>query len=216
LGGALANANVAEADGVGYASLADAIAASTNALALLTNATWPTNTPVGTIAVDRGGYALNGVTLDGNNKVVVSSGYSAIPGEGRISITLAQAAALGVATANKTPAQIASALAADGANGIPLWKSYALGLDPSDAASKPRATIAVDGENVELALVGIDVNAASGATVTYKVYRFGDLADIADAEPVGGDRAVSAAAELQKGASDDRMFYRLKVDVKGW
>ena len=28
--------------------------------------------------------------------------------------------------------------------------------------------------------------------------------------------AKAAAAELQKGASDDRMFYRLKVDVKGY
>ncbi|MBQ6137451.1 MAG: hypothetical protein IJI73_08795 [Kiritimatiellae bacterium] len=30
------------------------------------------------------------------------------------------------------------------------------------------------------------------------------------------DGAVSATAGLQKGASDDRMFYRLTVDVKGW
>ena len=156
------------------------------------------------------------MTLDGNNKVVVSSGYSSIPGEGRVNITLAQAAALGVATANKTPAQIASALAADGANGIPLWKSYVLGLDPTDATAQPKATIVMNDENVELALVGIDVQAGTGATVTYKVYKFADLADAAAAEAIGGDRNVDATASVPKGAAESKMFYRLKVDVKGY
>jgi beta-glucanase (GH16 family) len=216
VGGTLSNANVAEADGVGYASLADAIAASTNSLALLTNASWPTNAPVGTVTVNQGCYALQGVTPDGNGKVVVEGGYSAIPGEGRVNISLGQVAALGVATASKTPAEIAAALAADGANGIPLWKSYVLGLDPNDATATPKATIVMNGENVELALVGINVNDDAGATVTYKVYKFDDLANMAAEEQVGGDRAVSATAEVQKGASEPRMFYRLKVDVRGY
>ena len=72
----------------------------------------------------------------------------------------------------------------------------------------------MSGGKVELSLVGIDVNATSGATVTYRVYRFSDLADIADAEPVGGDRAASETAELEK--SDRRMFYRLEINVKGY
>ena len=215
-GGTLSNANVAETDGVGYESLADAIAAATNSLALLTNATWPTNTPVGTVAVSLGGYALDGVALDGNGRAVVSSGYSAIPGEGKVNITLAQAAALGVSTTGKSPAQIASALAANGANGIPLWKSYALGLDPGDPTAKPKASIAVNGDKVELALVGIDVNAASGATVTYKVYKSADLADMANAEPASGDKSADATALVPKGATEGRMFYQLKVDVKGY
>ena len=210
--GALMGADVAEAEGAGYESLADALAAG-GEVKLLTNATWPTNAPVGTVAVDQGGFALHGVALDGNGNAVVSSGHSAIPGEGRINISLAQAAALGVATSGKTPAEIASALAADGANGIPLWKSYALGLDPSDPDSKPKAAIAVSGGKVELSLVGIDVNATSGATVTYRVYRFSDLAD-AEEEAVGGDRAASETAELEK--SDRRMFYRLEINVKGY
>ena len=212
--GALMGADVAEAEGTGYESLADALAAG-GEVKLLTNATWPTNAPVGTVAVDQGGFALHGVTLDGNGNAVEQSGHTAIPGEGRINISLAQAAALGVATSGKTPAEIASALAADGANGIPLWKSYALGLDPSDPDSRPKAAIAVDGGNVELSLVGIDVNAASGATVTYKVYRFSDLA-YAEEEAVGGDRAASETAELAKDASERSMFYRLRVDVKGY
>lgn len=210
--GALMGADIAEAEGTGYESLADALAAGV-VVKLLTNATWPTNAPVGTVAVDQGGFALQGVALDGNGNAVAQSGHTAIPGEGRINISLAQAAALGVATSGKTPAEIASALAADGANGIPLWKSYALGLDPSDPDSKPKAAIAVSGGNVELSLVGIDVNATSGATVTYRVYRFSDLAD-AEEEAVGGDRAASETAELEK--SDRRMFYRLEINVKGY
>ena len=58
---------------------------------------------VGTVAVILGGYALNGAALDGNGRAVVSSGYSAIPGEGKVNITLAQAAALGVSTTGKSP-----------------------------------------------------------------------------------------------------------------
>ena len=216
VGGSLIGADIAEADGVGYESLSDAIAAATNSLALLTNATWPSDTPVGTIAVDLGGHSLAGVQLDNTGKVVVGEGYSAIPGEGKINISLTQAAALGVDTTGKSPAQIASALAENGANGIPLWQSYALGLDPTDATAKPRATIAMSGENVELRLVGITVNAASGATVTYKVYKAADLADMANAEPASGDKAVDAAASVPKGASEERMFYQLKVDVKGY
>ena len=210
--GALMGADVAEAEGTGYESLADALAAG-GEVKLLTNATWPTNAPVGTVAVDQGGFALQGVALDGSGNAVAQSGHTAIPGEGRINISLAQAAALGVATSGKTPAEIASALAADGANGIPLWKSYALGLDPSDPDSKPKAAIAVSGGKVELSLVGIDVNASSGATVTYKVYRFSDLADAEEAA-VGGYRAASETAELEK--SDRRMFYRLEINVKGY
>jgi len=215
LRGEIANANVAEADGVGYASLADAIAASTNTLALLTNATWPTNSPVGTVAVNLGGYALDGVTIDGDGNVVVQSGYAAVPG-GRVNISLAQVSALGVVTEGKSSAQIAAALAENGANGIPLWESYVLGLDPTKADAKPAASIVLNGDNVELALVGIDVNDASGATVTYKVYKSADLAELENAQPIEGEHAFDEAASLPKSASDPKMFYRLKVDVKGY
>ena len=214
--GALSNSDVAEADGIGYASLADAIAAATNSLALLTNATWPTNTPIGTIAVNFGGYNLQGVTLDGD-KVVVTDGYSSIPGSGKINISLAQVQTLLGAgyTSGMSPAQIASALAANGANGIPLWQSYVLGLSPNNPDAMPQATIVMNGENVELALVGIDVQQGAGATVTYKVYKFDGLSNVVE-QPVGGDRDVSAAAVVPKSDAEPKMFYRLKVDVKGY
>jgi len=212
--GVLANANVAAADGVGYDSLADAIAAATNSLELLTNVTWPADTPVGTVSLDRGEYELSGVTLDEGGKVVVQSGYSSIPGEGKVNISLDQVSRLGVATAGRSPSQIASALKANGANGIPLWESYVLGLDPGDPGSRPAAAIELNGDKVELGLVGVSVNDASGATVTYRVYAADNLEDIASAQPVGGDRSVESKAELSRGLSEDRKFYRLKVDVE--
>ena len=211
--GSLMDANVAEADGVGYASLADALAAG-GGVKLLTNATWPTNAPVGTIAAPAlGGYDLKGVEFQ-DGRVVVSSGFSNVSG-GRVGIDFAALQGLGIATADRTPAQIASDLQAQGANGLAKWESYVLGLDPSDADAKPRAGISVYGDAVVLELLGVTVNAASGATVTYRVYRALDPAGIEDAQPAGGDRAVDEAAELDKDGSN-RSFYRLRVDVKGW
>ena len=69
---------------------------------------------------------------------------------------------------------------------------------------------------VELRLVGVDVNAMSGATVTYTVYKFADLADKASAQPVGGEHAAYEPTDVQMDASDDRMFYRVVVDVMGY
>ena len=139
-----------------------------------------------------------------------------IPVAGRINITREAAAELGVETIGKTSAEIAAALAANGANGIPLWQSYVLGLDPEDATSLPQVSIAMIDGIVELKLVGVDVNAMSGATVTYTVYKFADLADKASAQPVGGEHAAYEPTDVQMDASDDRMFYRVVVDVMGY
>ena len=216
VGGSLMGADVAEADGVGYESLADAIAAATNSLALLTNVTWPTDTPVGSVAIDRGGFELQGVTIDASGNAVVENGYTCIPGEGKINISLSQAADLGVSTSGKSPAQIASALAANGANGIPLWKSYALGLDPTDATAKPKASIVIDGDKIDIELVGITVSEDSGATVTYKVFKSADLSNMAAAEQVGEEKTAGTPLEIDRDSSAPKMFYQLKVEVKGY
>ena len=107
-------------------------------------------------------------------------------------------------------------LAANGADGIPLWQSYVLGLDPEDATSLPQVSITMVDGIVELRLVGVEVNAMSGATVTYTVYKFANLADKAAAQPVGGEHAAGETAEVQRDASDDSMFYRIVVDVRGY
>ena len=216
VGGSLMGADVAEADGVGYESLADAIAAATNSLALLTNVTWPTDTPVGSVAIDRGGFELQGVTIDASGNAVVENGYTYIPGEGKVNISLTQAAALGVDTTGKSPAQIASALAANGANGIPLWKSYALGLDPTDATAKPKASIVIDGDKIDIELVGITVSEDSGATVTYKVFKSAELSTMAAAEQVGEEKTAGTPLVIDRDSSAPKMFYQLKVDVKGY
>ena len=156
------------------------------------------------------------MTLDGSGRVVVQSGYSSIPGEGRVNISLAQAAALGVATDGKSPAQIAAALAENGANGIPLWESYVRGLDPSAAAAKPQATSVMTGENVALSLVGINVNEGAGATVSYRVFKAADLSSMSEWQVLDGSHAVDATAEVPRGATDAKMFYRLVIDVKGY
>ena len=216
LGGALGNANVAAADGVGYESFEAAVAAATNSLELLTNATWPSNPPVGTTAVDLGGYALRGATLDGDNKVVVQNGYANVPGGGKVNISLGDVSSLlGADASGMTPAQIAKALAEPAANGIPLWKNHVLGLDPTKADSQPKASIVMNGDKVELSLVGIDVNAASGATVTYKVYKFADLANAVE-EQASEATAPGDTAEVTRDASETKMFYRLKIDVSGY
>ena len=138
------------------------------------------------------------------------------PNEGRINISLSEVEALGVDPDGKTTSEIAEALAANGVNGIPLWQSYVLGLDPEDATSLPQVSITMVDGIVELRLVGVEVNAMSGATVTYTVYKFANLADKAAAQPVGGEHAAGETAEVQMDASDDSMFYRIVVDVRGY
>ena len=138
------------------------------------------------------------------------------PNEGRINISLSEVEALGVDPDGKTTSEIAEALAANGVNGIPLWQSYVLGLDPEDATSLPQVSITMVDGIVELRLVGVEVNAMSGATVTYTVYKFANLADKAAAQPVGGEHAAGETAEVQRDASDDSMFYRIVVDVRGY
>ncbi len=216
LEGALANANVAEADGVACSTFAEALASATNRIALLTNVSWPETAPVGTVSVDLGGHVLRGATPDANGEVVVQHGYTSIPGAGKVNISLERAAALGVATEGKTPSQIAAALAANGANGIPRWMSYVLGLDPANPEAKPGARIAINGGQVELSLVGIEVNGDSGAEVSYRVYKFNDLADMSDEVSVGAACNVGTTAQVAKDSSDSQMFYRLKIDVNGF
>ena len=89
-------------------------------------------------------------------------------------------------------------------------------MDPEDATALPQVSIEMVDGNVELKIVGVDVNAMSGATVTYKVYGTSDLADIASAQQVGGEHAANATAEIATNPSDGKMFYRIAVDVTGY
>jgi hypothetical protein len=39
---------------------------------------------------------------------------------------------------------------------------------------------------------------------------------MANAQQIGGEHAADATAEIEIDPSDDRMFYRLGIDVKGY
>ncbi|MBR3086694.1 MAG: hypothetical protein IKH04_09870, partial [Kiritimatiellae bacterium] len=200
---------VAEADGVRYATLAEALAAGD--VTLLTNAEWPVGAPVGATAIDKDGHTLlrGGLAVQGDT-VVVDSGPCAIAGEGTLRVTFGKLASVGVATAGRTPAQIAADLASNGANGIPRWQSLVLGLDANDPNSLPRAVIAMDGATVFVSEGGVAVDEESGATVTYQVIEVPDLAEPTSTVPVGEPAAPGEPVPLQLGDSASR-FFRVRI-----
>ena len=210
--GTLANADVAMANGIGYASLAEALAAGD--VTLLTNAEWPANAPIGTVAVNRGGYTLllpfSGVAVDGNT-VTVSAGLCAISGEGSLHVTFADLADLVIETSGLTPAQIAADLLENGANGIPKWQSYVLGLD---VTALPYADIAAGAnpDTVEVSLGGVVVNESAGATVTYRVYEVDDLADFADGGTESEAFEPTETVTVPTSGSDAK-FFRIKITI---
>ena len=216
LRGTLSNSDVASAGGTGYASLADALA-SGGPVTLLTNTTWPTNAPVGTVAVNRDGYSIllppNGVSVDGNS-VVVSAGLCTLAGEGSLYVTFTDLAAIGIATVGRTPAQIAADLLENGANGIPKWENYVLGLDATLATALPYANIAAGttANTVDVSLGGVTINELAGATVTYKVVAVEDLADFSnggtESEATEPDETVSVST-----ADSDAKFFRIRITI---
>ena len=205
---------VADVGGVRYDTLAEALMGEGD-VTLLTNDTWPTDAPVGTMRVDRDGYTLllppSGVSIDGDT-VVVSAGLSAIAGEGKLRITFGDLAGLGIATAGRTPAQIAADLLATGANGIPKWQSYVLGLDASDPDARPLADIALGDadDSVEVSARGVTVNEAAGATVRYRVYEVRNLSD-PEQDVLASESAVSSV-ELDMDGSGAQ-FFRIEVRI---
>lgn len=113
-----------------------------------------------------------------------------------------------------TPAQLAADLQAVGANGLPKWQSYVLGLDATVATAQPYADIATGtAENtVEVSLGGVEVNESAGATVTYRVYAVEDLADFpnggSESEAAEPDEAVSFST-----ADSGAKFFRIKIAI---
>ena len=214
--GTFANTDVAIVDGTGYVSLQEALANGGD-VTLLTNTTWPTNAPVGTVAVNRGGYSIllppDGVAIDGNS-VIVSAGLCNIAGEGPLYVTFSDLSGIGIATAGRTPAQIAADLRANGANGIPKWQSYVLGLDVTDATALPFANIALGAaaDTVSLSLEGVEVNASAAASVTYQVYEAKTLSDPKQDVAVGSPVPIGESAAIEMDGSGSQLF-RLKIII---
>ncbi len=214
ISGELAHANVATADGAGYATLGEALS-SGKPVTLLTNATWPSEAAAGTVVVNRGDYALvlppSGVSVEGGS-VVVSAGLCTLADAGTLRVTFADLARIGVVTAGKTPDELAAALAQNGANGIPKWQSYVLGLDAGVAASLPLADISAEGGAVVVAPAGINVNEDAGAIVTYRVVEIANLAHPELVTPVG-DSAVALDESVHIDASANARFFRIKISI---
>ena len=215
--GAVADASVASAGGTNYASVAEAMSGG-GAVALLTNATMPTNAPVGTSVIERRGYSLllphDGVAVDGN-AVIVSAGVSVIDGVGRLNVNFAGLAGVGVETAGRSPTQIAAALKEVGANGLARWQSYVLGLDAADPAARPRAEIAVDSlaEEALLSLGGVIVSGTTGASVSFRVYEVKDLSDPSKDVAVGSEAAPGETVSVDMERTGTKLF-RIRVRIE--
>jgi len=119
----------------------------------------------------------------------------------------------GTVTVDDTRMEKAEITAADldktGANGNPNWENLVLGLSCKDAASKPvvRPVQTGDPTTVTLALGGVDVDTASGATVKYTVTA---------SDEIGGVGTTSAPVDYDKTAAMDLpsagvKYYRMKV-----
>ena len=122
-------------------------------------------------------------------------------------------ARLGVATAGLSPADLAEALAETGANGIPKWQSYVLGLDTTNPDARPVADIAMAGDGVvAVSDRGIEVNEDAGVTVTYQVIEIPDLAHPDVGIPVGAPSVPGTPVELPMGDASSR-FFRIKVKI---
>ena len=121
----------------------------------------------------------------------------------------------GIAAADDSIKSVAAALTENGANGIPVWQSYCLGLDPQDAASTLLCEAAAgqpsDGK-VNIAAKNLNVPAGlSGVAVTaYLDRKNGDGWDLGVASaPVSSGSALLAAPAIESGTS----FFRIRVGI---
>lgn len=100
-------------------------------------------------------------------------------------------------------------------NGLTYLQSYVLGLDPTRPMSKPFVKAEQDDKTEKITFkLGVDVNASSGARVSYCVKAFEDPAG---GEPVGGSSSVAAGQAIEmdlptSGAA--ARYYRVEVSIE--
>ncbi len=105
---------------------------------------------------------------------------------------------------------------AAGANGIPRWKSYCIGLDPADARSVVvcKADETQPAEGGFAITANLDVPSGSGATVVAYLDRSGDGASwsqVGDGRPVQSGTVTFASA---LGENETLAFFRVRVAVQ--
>lgn len=88
--------------------------------------------------------------------------------------------------AESSAANMQTALAANGENGLPQWQSFIFGLDANDStstlASEPTGSDAST-EALAIRIPAVDTSVDSGVTVTYKLVDLSDSSETAIADP---------------------------------
>lgn len=129
-----------------------------------------------------------------------------------ITISKTMLAAMGVSTANTTPAEIVTALKTPQANQIATWANYVLGIDGTKEANKPFAAPVQNStaSTLTFKLGGVKPPADTGATVTYAVETLTSPTD----ESSGNleYKSASATTDITLESSAVR-YYRVKVKI---
>ena len=112
--------------------------------------------------------------------------------------------------ANVGGVQTAAGLEGNGANGIPLWESYCLGLTPSEPTSLPKMDASASGGNLYFGLQ--NVVRPSGVTLNVKVMKEGAPSPVATA--TYSDSAAGSLSVSLAGDPDPVVIYQIEVEVE--
>ena len=100
-------------------------------------------------------------------------------------------------------------------NGLTYLQSYVLGLNPHEPMSQPFVKAEQDDKTEKITFkLGVDVNASSGARVSYRVKAFKDLAgmqSVGDSSSVAAGQAIEM--ELPTSGAAAR-YYRVEVSIE--
>ena len=102
-----------------------------------------------------------------------------------------------------------------GANGLTYLQSYVLGLNPEEPMSKPFVKAEQDDKTEKITFkLGVDVNASSGARVSYRVKAFKDpegMQSVVDSSLVAADRTIEMDLPTSGAAA---RYYRVEVNIE--
>lgn len=100
-----------------------------------------------------------------------------------------------------------------GANGVALWKSYCLGLDPTNALSRPVLTIVASPSQDTLKIFAINVKPVQleGLTITPKLLE-GDLGGIFTEVTDNSASVCDSGFEVRISPDQSAKFYKIKYE----
>ena len=105
---------------------------------------------------------------------------------------------------------------ATGSNGLKVWESYVLGLDPDSTTSKPivKAQQSDDADTLRFALDGVTLAANSGATVNYCIKTYSSPSS---ATPTATSASVPAGSTVDlplPESGDNVEYYRVAIEMR--